>query len=617
MKISKTRFINGINCPRFFPLFEIYKKKEKAVVSFEEDLSDLMTDENDQNKRRLLSMMYDETKDEETEETEIQDLISQTDAQLEMMMPYYQKVETLAARKVKSKFGGTIQHSLETHQQKRFSTEVSGYEFFCFLDAYQEDNHTIRIIESKATTSSKFLDKLSYKDQGQSYDFFIESPEGIYMTRESLNEQLHDKYFDRKKKLFDRLHDAGSYIYDVAYQRFVIENAGLGKKPIKYYLAVLNHEYVFDGVYDDKNEPVYHEDIIRLFDVTDLTKEMMVYFKTDVEIVIDRLDHMTYDPQNPGPLCPRKGKHRCMFHDICYQGVPKKNSVYTYIGSHHGFKDEIGDKHKPEDLLKMGIKSILDVPRDWLTRENNVVQYDVVSSKEVYIDKKQIKTILNHLTYPLYHLDFESFPCPLPRYKGEKPYSQSVFQFNLHIEHAPGICDFNADSHHYLAKDHNDQREALTKHLCASIGAIGHVIAYNDAFERSRMKELAGFFPEYASKLQDIIERTFDLWYVLNGRKHKQYESWGIKTGKLMNYYHEDLQGSFSIKKVLPLFAPSLNYAQLNHVHNGTDAMITYAQFPYMSNREFTEKYESLLAYCKLDTWAMVEILRGLRKITQ
>ena len=50
MLLSKTRFINYIRCDRFSALDEIYKEKDKAIVSFsdEDDLEALMNEENHQ-----------------------------------------------------------------------------------------------------------------------------------------------------------------------------------------------------------------------------------------------------------------------------------------------------------------------------------------------------------------------------------------------------------------------------------------------------------------------------------------------------------------------------------------------------------------------------------------
>ena len=116
---------------------------------------------------------------------------------------------------------------------------------------------------------------------------------------------------------------------------------------------------------------------------------------------------------------------------------------------------------------------MLDIPREWLSRPNNVIQYDVVKSGEPYYDKEKIRAGLNELKYPLYHLDFESFPCPLPRFKYETPHSQSLFQFSLHVEKSEGECDKEKDHYGFLAPDHQDRREELVVNLLKYIKPDG------------------------------------------------------------------------------------------------------------------------------------------------
>lgn len=619
-KISKTRFIRGINCPRFFPLFEIYKRGSKdATVSFTDDLSDLMTEENEAKKQALFEQMIEYETDEETDETEEVDLINVENKKLEVMLPYFNKMEEISAKYVQHKFNAPVVASTETRDQKRFEATIGDYSFYSFLDIYQETDEIIRVIEAKATTSSKFMD-LTFTEDKEKFNFFELTPEGILMSREALGLPVGEKYFKKKQAILKRTNPIGGYLYDITYQRYVIEHFfksnNIETKPMKYYLAILNHKYIFDGVYKD-GQPDYYKDmdkenfLIRLVDVTDLTGNFLESFEADVEEVIHRLDHMTLVPF---PLCPRKGKNKCMFHDICYKDIPKKDSIFTYIGNHNGFTDEKGEKYKPEDLIKMNMKMALDVPYSWLTRENNQIQYEVLSSGKPYMDKPRIKAILEKLEYPLYHLDFETFGSPLPRFKGEKAYDQSVFQFNLHIEHAPGVSDKDLDSYVYLATDHSDQRYQLTKYLCDLIGPKGTVVAWNDSFEKTRMKELAKLFPEFSDKLNDIISRTFDLWYVFKGSHHKLYDKWGIPEKKGFNYYHEALQGSFSIKKVLPIFVPDLSYSNLD-VKNGDEAVVVYGNFPKMNKQEFEFNKRGLIEYCKQDTWAMVELLKSLREI--
>jgi hypothetical protein len=45
--------------------------------------------------------------------------------------------------------------------------------------------------------------------------------------------------------------------------------------------------------------------------------------------------------------------------------------------------------------------------------------------------------------------------------------------------------------------------------------------------------------------------------------------------------------------------------------------MEVYANFPNYDKKTFDQKYEALIEYCKLDTYAMVEILDGLRKLSE
>jgi hypothetical protein len=192
---------------------------------------------------------------------------------------------------------------------------------------------------------------------------------------------------------------------------------------------------------------------------------------------------------------------------------------------------------------------------------------------------------------------------------------QSLFQFSLHIERAPGVCDKEANHIEYLSKDHNDNRLELVKQLCAAIKDDGgSVMVYNQAFEKTRIKELAAFFPDYAEQLLNINERLFDLMHIIKTNS-KLYEGLGYDSdrAKTVNYYHEDLLGSYSIKKVLPIFS-DLTYKGMV-VGNGMEAVYAYASYDKLNKAELKHTTDALIEYCKQDTWAMVEILDNLRKI--
>lgn len=84
---------------------------------------------------------------------------------------------------------------------------------------------------------------------------------------------------------------------------------------------------------------------------------------------------------------------------------------------------------------------------------------------------------------------------------------------------------------------------------------------------------------------------------------------------KRFHYYHPNQRGSCSIKNVLPVLS-DLSYEGMG-ISNGGDASGAYMSYVVNGqphpNRE--QLMADLLAYCKLDTWAMVVILRELRKL--
>lgn len=91
--------------------------------------------------------------------------------------------------------------------------------------------------------------------------------------------------------------------------------------------------------------------------------------------------------------------------------------------------------------------------------------------------------------------------------------------------------------------------------------------------------------------------------HVINNRVFDLYQL------VLNHVYHPDFNGSFSIKKVLPALVPSLSYSGLK-IADGTAALIAYQRMvdPKSSLQEKAQMRKDLLAYCKLDTLAMVEI---------
>lgn len=575
MAITKTKFINYARCPYYYHLDNLKEDNLLSKVDF---------------------------KDYFEEEYKFNSDIP--DEQLEVMLPFYKKCEEIAIKLAPKYFNGTFIGSENTLEQECFECKINGILYACYVDIYNETlDGNINIIEVKSTTIDKFIknDCFSLKDN----IYYISDIE------------------TSKQKLLNKYDECGRYIYDIAVQRYIIEN-DLRKNGLEYlipnmnyYLAVLNSDYVFDGAYHN-NEPVYNtdqngNDIINFINVTDITK-LYLPIINDERKKLESVIKSQIDEIKVGSYCQYKKTRECPHVPICFKNLPEHNSVFSYLDNHFGFSVN-NNKISTYDLINNKIYNIVDVPDDYLTREKNIIQKDVVKNNNEYINLEKINAGLQLIKYPIYHLDFETFPCPLPRFKGERCYTQSVFQFSLHIETQDG-CDKDLDHYGYLAKTNNDEREELVKKLCSLIDQEGTVLVYNSSFEKNRLKELTVIFPQYKEKLDFINNMVFDLLDIVKTNK-KIFMDLGFseKESSLFNYYHTALDGSFSIKKVLPLFS-NLNYKDLN-ISNGVEALVTYSKFDKMEKQEYINAYNSLVEYCKQDTWAMVEILRGLHSLSK
>lgn len=122
------------------------------------------------------------------------------------------------------------------------------------------------------------------------------------------------------------------------------------------------------------------------------------------------------------------------------------------------------------------------------------------------------------------------------------------------------------------------------------------------SFEKGRIKELADQFEDLKESLMNIYDNIKDLMIPFFTRA----------------YYKKEMQGSYSIKYVLPaLFPnePSLDYKNLDVVHKGDEASAAFLSLVGKTKEEQEHIRKCLLEYCKLDTLAMVKIWKKLKEI--
>ena len=367
------------------------------------------------------------------------------------------------------------------------------------------------------------------------------------------------------------------YYHDVAFQYYVL--TGLGYEVARVRIAHIDPTYVRHG----RLEPD------RLFKFEDLTadaRSMQDGVRSSLEFLEGYLAR-TDEPDEPidikccaSPLCGYFG--------YCTRNLPRPN-VFDISGI------QVSTKLK---LFDRGIVSFEDVESTAALKGDKMLQVrHELHDLPPLVDRNGISAFLGQLSYPLYFLDFESFQSAIPPYDDTSPYQQIVFQYSLHFVEREG-----GELKHmeYLARPDGDPRRGLAEQLCRDIPLNACTMAYNMGFEKGRIRELARLYPDLSDHLMDIHDHIVDLMVPFRQRQ----------------YYCRAMQGSYSIKYVLPaLFPddPELDYHHLDGVHNGTEASTAFARMKDMSPEEAQNVRSQLLRYCGLDTLAMVRVWEKLR----
>jgi hypothetical protein len=360
------------------------------------------------------------------------------------------------------------------------------------------------------------------------------------------------------------------HIDDVAIQAWVATHAGLNMRHFQ--LMHIDSDFVYQGSHDYAG----------LFQVEDVTEKIHAHLPF-VERTLVQFRQMLGEPQpdiHVGSHCNHP--HPCEFKPYC----ESRDARYPVATLPHAHKI-IGQ------LIAQGIYDVRDIPVEMLSSETHLKVRNITRRGEAELDH-QVVNILNKLEYPRYFLDFECIQFAIPVWGGTRPYQQIPFQFSCHIQQANGEL-LQRD---FLDVTGADPRRQFAEALLQACGVEGPVIVYNQAFEKRVIRELAEQFTDLSDALRAINARVFDLLPVV--KKH---------------YYHPEMKGSWSIKKVLPCLVPELSYEALGEVQDGTQAQQAYLQiYDGRLNAAKQEKLiEDMQAYCALDTLAMVKILQRLQ----
>lgn len=371
------------------------------------------------------------------------------------------------------------------------------------------------------------------------------------------------------------------YYHDAAFQSYVLSK--LGYNVVSCNIVHINNQYVRHGELD------IHQ-LFAIVDITEKAQQLQLDIPDNIHYIRKYMEQTSEPSDDIGPHC--FSPYTCGFFIHCAKHLPQPN-VFDVAGlqSRTAFK-----------CYHKGIVSFPDLNTcDLLSPKHYLqIEHELYPSPP-HIDVPSIRDFLTKITYPLYFLDFESFQPAIPPYDDVRPFQQIVFQYSLHyIESEGGPLQHKE----FLAYPGSDPRRALAEQLCRDIPMDVCTTAYNMGFEKGRIRELAQLYPDLHEHLMNIHDHIVDLMVPFQ-------KKW---------YYCRAMEGSYSIKYVLPaLFpcAPELDYHNLEGIHNGGEASTAFGNMANMTPEELEATRQQLLAYCCLDTYAMVKVWKKLKEVTE
>jgi hypothetical protein len=270
--------------------------------------------------------------------------------------------------------------------------------------------------------------------------------------------------------------------------------------------------------------------------------------------------------------------------------------------------------------------------------QRQLIQFESTRSNREWISP-DLSTVLRGLTYPLHFIDFETYLGAIPHHKGMRPYELIAFQWSCHTLTSPESTPIHSE---YLNSDYTFPNFRFTESLMKQISTTGTPLMWSH-YENTILRNIL--------EQMDIHGYTNDSlkkWLTdITTDKSQEREGRFLDLNELtvQHYFHPDMKGRTSIKKVLPAIwnnnpylhsipwfkkyvsesgsglnpydslAPIISELENEEVvKDGTGAMRAYQELMFGAPAENKERREQLkqllLQYCELDSMAMIIIWR-------
>ncbi|TGL52584.1 DUF2779 domain-containing protein [Leptospira wolffii] len=364
-----------------------------------------------------------------------------------------------------------------------------------------------------------------------------------------------------------------NHIQELSFIRMVLEEAGY--KVGKTLLFTVNSKYFYNEGEIDADQILHRKDC------SEETLASLPYVKERAYQLLEVLENDKLPSIRFSKHCPHP--RNCSYKESCYEG-DSPGDLFTLREG----------KDITQVLWEKGIRNLSEVIPDEDFTHRQRIQVEAVKSGKEYLNREALVGFLDRLKFPLYYLDFETINPPVPIYSKSNPFQHVPFLFSLHIQREN--LQEEPEEYSYIEDGNIDPRSGILSALSEKIRPGGTVLAFNDTFEKRCLKEATQAFPNFKSWFQSIEGDFVDL-----AKPFWDYD-----------YYHPNQNGTTSLKTVLPVLTGA-HYKDLSinagHLANSEFLRIKTEK---VSQEERSKVESELKAYCRMDTLALVLILRKL-----
>lgn len=456
------------------------------------------------------------------------------------------------------------------------------------------------------TESSKHFLKIKYRELDKNHQLFKKNNNGHYEMVKDVKYSMN--YDDKVKRLIELYEETGQVIFRYAFMRYLYQNI-YPKKKFNIYVVLLNEQYLHNGL--SFNDKLYH--IFDFSNIDGLDKQ--------IEIGLFRMiTHLDLNDVSPCPLRQQAcmvGKEReCKFVKYCYGHLPNKNSVLDYFDAHIGFNEPLKQTkihHDAFELLNDGYVKMEDIPLDWLTDRNRLMQRYCLDNKKQYLSKEKLSYMLDDLNYPLTFLNLSLMPTIIPKFKGERPFEVLGFQYSIYYKQSNESLGLNDESLINSFKEtRTDTRDAFAERFANHLLKYqGDIIVYDKPRLIRVFNSIKVVFPQLEKKFEKIIGRMKDILSIL--MLDKKYLS-SIKGVNLdtstYNFYDNELSGDYSLAHLATAF--DLDEMNQLSIHDDETEYKTYRLFNDFMGQSKEDVKDQLMIYSQYKAYLLVHIIQAL-----